>query len=111
MLLSRPVEIVQNSIVITIKYCTSGNVYLQRTVQLLTCSHYSCSHYSGAVFFFFWQTQHRSLIGFMTMMYGVSWHHKEVKVEYATVWIACTSSILPIYNGSNDSNKLLEVNI
>ena len=33
---------------------------------------------------FFWQTQHRSLIGFMTMMYGVSWRHKEVKVEYAT---------------------------
>lgn len=33
---------------------------------------------------FCWQTQHRSLIGFMMTMLGRSWRQSSVKVEYAT---------------------------
>ena len=52
---------------LTLDFCSSGQ-FAAREIAVL-----------------FWQTQQRSLIGFMMMMLGRSWHQSWVNIEYATV--------------------------
>ena len=61
------------------------SVHMHVVVHVFTCDFSDSGTFADLIttLLFFWQSQHRSDIGFMTVMCGVSCLHNEQKVVYA----------------------------